>query len=138
MGAQANPLKIDITAGLLDFTLYSVGGFELALFRTDKSEHQEFVLGKKAQRLEAPGTVGIIFREKSVDVQRTKQILGDGVVTAFRHPFGAEVAAAGMYGNCHIGRVVLQRGVDQPAEFLDQQIRGVTTLAQLSLINPIA
>ena len=84
--------------------------FQRAGFRGDQAEHDLLLaLGHEAQRLEAAGPLGVVFEEIAVVVGLAEHHLGHRLVPAFRNPGGAEVAAAHMRGDDHVGRAVLDR-----------------------------
>ena len=78
----------------------------------DQAEHELLVaLGEIAQRLEAAGAVAVVFQEIAVEIGVREQMLGDVVVAARGDEGGAEIAAAGMHGDRHVGRLAFERRV---------------------------
>ena len=58
-----------------------------------------------ARRLEAAGTLGVVLQEIAVVVDAREQALGDRLIAALGDPGGAEVAAADVGGDHHVGRL---------------------------------
>ena len=92
--------------------LMSSLGSSRPLLRGDQAEHQLLLaLGEIAQRLEAAGAVAVVLQEVAVEIGVAEQLLGDEFVAARGDEGGAEIAAAGMHGDRHVGGLVLQRRV---------------------------
>ena len=64
------------------------------------------------KRREIARTVGIVFQEEAVVVRPAEEDFGNRLVAAGREPRGAEVAAANMRGDGHVGRLRLKNAVD--------------------------
>src|SRR5437016_728928 len=94
---------------------YEFGGFfqppldvvfvlKLAEFRGDDPDHHDLVAGRQeAQRLEAAGAVGIIFEEIAVVIGAPQHGFRHRLVAAGGNPGGAEIAAADMGRDHHVG-----------------------------------
>src|SRR5205823_10383992 len=91
---------------------------ELAEFRRDDADHHDLVaVRQEAQGLEATGAVGIIFEEIAIVMGVPQHGFRHRLVAAGGNPGGAEIAAADMRGDHHVGgplryRVVDDAGVD--------------------------
>ena len=91
--------------------------------RGDQAEHDDLVaLRQKAQRLEAAGAVAVVFQEVAVVIALGEQALRHRLVTAGGDEGGAEIAAADMGGDGHVGGLGLQRLVDAGGVGLLQMI----------------
>ena len=64
------------------------------------------------KRCEVARAVGIVFQEEPVVVRAAEQHLGHRLVAARREPRGAEVAAANVCGDGHVGGLHLKDAVD--------------------------
>src|SRR4029078_3604237 len=62
-----------------------------------------------AQRLETTGTVAVVFEEIAIEVGIAEQFFGDEFIATLGYPGRAEIAAAGLHGDRHVGGLALQR-----------------------------
>ena len=65
------------------------------------------------ERGEIAGAVGVVLQEEAVVVRTAEQHLGHGLVAAGGEPRGAEVAAADVRGDGHVGGLCLKDAVDR-------------------------
>src|SRR5690349_2086427 len=79
---QRQPLQRDIFRRLIDPALQRVLALQRRLLAGDETEDGHLVAGQMAQRLEAAGTVGVVFEEEALDVHRSERDLGDRLVAA--------------------------------------------------------
>src|SRR5262249_41679737 len=85
-----------------------------ALGRDETQHHDLVALGQEAQRLESAGALGIVFEEVTVVVHLAQERLRHRLVAALGNPGRAEIAAAHMGGDGHVGGLGLERAVDHP------------------------
>src|SRR6267378_689130 len=112
----------------LDVVLF----LQFAGLRGDDANHHDLVaLWQIPQRLEAAGAFGIIFEEIAVVVGAGQHGLRHRLITAGRNPGGAEIAAADMRGDGHVGRPLGDRIVDHTGIDFLQAIGIVAVLARL-------
>ena len=116
---------------LVDAAQDRVAAFELSGLRGDEAEHDGLALGQEAQRLEAAGALGVVLHEVAVHLDRVEQDLGDRLVAAARHEGGAEIAAAEMHRDRHVGRDIRHRGVDHARIGQRQRVRIVAARAHV-------
>ena len=99
--------------GLVDAALDVVLLFERPELGADEAEHHDLVaFGQEPQRLEAAGALGVVFEEIAVVIAARKQALRHRLVAARRDPGRAEIAAADMGGDGHVGGLARERLVD--------------------------
>src|SRR5262249_46391964 len=92
-------------AGFLNTPLHGVLLLERAALRRDEAEHHDLLaLRKEAQRLEAAGTIGVVFEEIAVVIDAAEQPLRHRLVAALGNPRRAEIAAADVGRHHHVGR----------------------------------
>ena len=102
----------------------------------DEADHHALLaLGQEAQRLEPAGALGVVLQEIAVVVDAGEQHLGHRLVAALRDPGRAEVAAADMGGDRHVGRLARRR-VDDAGVDLRQVVGVVAALARLLQFAP--
>ena len=112
---------------------------QLAGFRRDEPEHELFLaLWEKPQRLEAAGAIAVVFEEIAVEAGMAEQLLGDELVAARGDEGGAEIAAARMHGDRHVGRLAFERGVGEPRVALRQCVGIVAALLRMRALARIA
>src|SRR5712691_2608370 len=113
LGREAELLERRELGRLLDPALDVVLLLERAALGGDEAEHHDLVaLGQVAQRLEAAGALAVVFEEIAVVVAAPEQVLGDRLVAAGGNPGRAEIAAADMGGDGHVGGLPCERLVD--------------------------
>ena len=118
--------------GLLQPALDVVLFLQLAGLGGDDADHHDLVaLRQIAQRLEAAGAVGIIFQEIAVVIGAGQHGLGHRLVAAGRNPGRAEIAAADMRRDHHVGRPLGDRVVDDAGVDFLQAVGIVAALARL-------
>src|SRR4051812_48621832 len=109
---QAELLQRSELGRLVDPALDVILLLERAALGGDEPEHHGLVaLRQEAQRLEAAGAVAVVFEEVAVVVHLPQQRLRDRLVTAFGNPGRAEIAAADVGGDGHVGGLAFERGV---------------------------
>ena len=107
---QAQLIERDIFGCLLDALLDVVARLQPAGLRGDQTEHDDLVaLRQETQRLETTGALAVVFQEVAVVVAFFEQGLRHRLVAARRNPGRAEIAAADMGGNGHVGGLGRQR-----------------------------
>src|SRR5262245_58363467 len=79
--AQAQPIKIDVAAGLPDPTLDGVDRLELAQLGADDAEHRSLVVWQVAQWLKVARALGVVFQKKAIHVG-AEQSFRDRIVPA--------------------------------------------------------
>ena len=116
---------------LVDAALDLVLGFQRAGLRGDEAEHHLLALRHEAQRLEAAGAVAVVLHEIAVHVDGVEQHLGHRLVAARGDEGRAEIAAAQMHGDGHVGGNVRHRRVDHPRIGGRQLVRILAAVAHL-------
>jgi hypothetical protein len=114
-----------------------VFAFQRRPFAADQSEHHHFPLWHKSQRLEGTGALIVVFEQKAIDGEFVEKTFGDGIVTPFRVPVTAVVAAtemdcesdAGVAGGREAGIVGVERG--------GQHLRGIDAQFLLHPRSPL-
>src|SRR5258708_1415884 len=87
--------------------------FQFADLRGDDADHPDLVaLRQKPQRLESAGPIGIVFEEIAVIIGAREHGLRHRLVAAGRNPGRAEIAAADVGGDHHVGRPFRDRVID--------------------------
>src|SRR5215469_1375169 len=110
---EAELLERSEFARFFDAALDIVLLLERAALGGDEAKYDDLVaLGQETQRLEAAGALGVVFEKIAVVVDLAQQRLRHRLVAAFRNPRRAEIAAADMGGDSHVGGLGLERGVD--------------------------
>src|SRR4051812_29297393 len=113
LGRKTELVEGDEFRRLVDALLDVVLLFQRARFRRDQTEHDLLAaLRHEAERLETAGPFGVVFEEIAVIADLAEQRFGDRLVAAPRYPGGAEVTAADMGRDDHVGGAVLDRRVD--------------------------
>ena len=113
--------RVDEFRRLVDAALELVLGFRACRSSmVTRPSTTGLALRHEAQRLEAAGALGVVFHEIAVHVDRVEQHLGDRLVAARGDEGRAEIAAAQMHGDGHVGgdvgdRRVDHAGIDRPA-----------------------
>src|SRR3954470_13298256 len=126
---EAQLIDVDILRRLVDAPLDVVLLFQRTTLRGDEAEHDLLLaLGHEAQRLETTGAIGVVFQEIAVDVDLAQQAIRDMVVTALGDKGGAEIAAAGMHGDHHVGGMAGERLVGHAGVLRGQAVRIVAAL----------
>src|SRR5713226_4480503 len=98
---------------LVDAALDRVLALQRAALRGDDPDHDVLVaLGQEAQRLEAAGPLAVVFEEVAVVVALREHPFGNRLVAARRNPGRAEVAAADVGGDDHVGGPARERLID--------------------------
>src|ERR1035437_7272622 len=107
---QAQLIERDIFGCLLDALLDVVARLQPAGLRGDQTEHDDLVAFRlETQRLETTGALAVVFQEVAVVVAFFEQGLRHRLVAARRNPGRAEIAAANVRGNGHVGGLGRQR-----------------------------
>ncbi len=136
---QAELIEGDVFGRLVDAALDVVLAFQLAGFRGDQAEHQLLVaFGKEAQRLETAGAIAVVFEEIAVEAGMAEQLGGDELIAARGDEGGAEIAAAGMHGDRHVGRLAGKRRVGELRVALRQRIGIVAARLRLRALVRVA
>ena len=104
----------------------------------DEAEHHGLALGHEAQRLETAGALGVVFHEIAVHVDLVEQQLGHRLVAARGDEARAEIAAAQMHGDGHVGRDVGDRRVDHAGIDARQRRRILAAIGDLLAQRRIA
>ena len=113
---EAELLQRSELGRLVDAALDVVLLLQRAALGGDEAEHHDLVaLRQEAQRLEAAGAVGVVFEEIAVVVHLAQQRLRHRLVAALGNPGRAEIAAADMGGDRHVGGLAFERRVDRRA-----------------------
>src|SRR5262245_30256575 len=109
---EAKLIERNVSGRFIDPALDIVFRLEPARFRSHEPQHELFLaFAKMAQRFKTASTLGIVFQEISIKVCIAEQMLSYELVTTLRNPCRAKIAAAGMHGDCHVGRLPFERGV---------------------------
>src|SRR5665213_3364666 len=109
---QAKLIERYIFCGLVDAPLDFVARLKPSGLRGHQTQHKLLLaFGKIAQRLEPTGPLAVIFQEIAVEIGVAEQLLGDEFVAALRDPGRAEITAAGMHGDRHVGRLGRERRI---------------------------
>ncbi len=123
--------------GLLDALLDVGARLQPARLRRDEAEHDDLVaLRQEAQRLETAGAVGVVFEEVAVVIALRQQAFRHRLVAAGRNEGRAEIAAADMRGDGHVGGLGFQRLVDAGDVGFLQVIDVEPAVARLSSVPP--
>ena len=112
MRGERELVDVDEFRRFLDPAHQHVAAFELAALGGDEAEHHGLALRHEAQRLEAAGALAVVFHEIAVHLDGVEQHLRHRLVAARRHEGGAEIAAAQMHRDRHVGGDVRHRRVD--------------------------
>ena len=124
MGERAL-LERHIFRRLVDALFDEVLGLGGGLLRAHEPEHDGRALRREAQRREVARALVVIFEEEAVDLHLVEQDLGDRLIAALRDPRALEIAAAEMDADGHVGGLVSNRIVDEPAIEPRQRVRVV-------------
>src|SRR5919108_664768 len=101
---QTELLERSELARFIDAALDVVLLLQRAALGGDEAQHHDLVaLRQKAQRLESAGALGVIFEKVAVVVHLAQQGLRNRLVATLGNPGRAEIAAADMGGDGHVG-----------------------------------
>ena len=100
--------------------------FGSRLLRAHQAQNDGRAFRRETKRSEITGTLVVVFEEESIDLHLVKQDFGDGLIAAARDPCALEIAAAEMHADCHVGRFVADRIVDELAIESRQRVGIVT------------
>ena len=98
--------------GLVDAAQNRIPRFKLAGLRRDQPEYDRLAFRQEAQRLEAARALRVVLHEVAVHVDRVEQDFGDRLVAAAGDEIRAEIPAAQMHRDRHVGRDTRDRGID--------------------------
>src|SRR5262249_9292317 len=103
---------------------------ELAELGRDEAKHDDLAaFGQQAQRLQAAGALGVPFEEISVYREIVEQLVRNLLVAAGADEGRTEVAAAEMRGDHHVGRLGLERRIEDLAIAIELPVRVVAAVA---------
>ena len=129
---QRELIRRHVFGGLADAALDVGLVFQGAEFGGDQAEHHDLGTGgQESQRLESAGALAVIFEEIAVVIAVCEQAFRHRLVAAGRNPGRAEIAAAHMGGDCHVGGLGPERLVDGAGVALLQVIDVDAALARL-------
>src|SRR5262245_8857787 len=133
---EAELIERRIFARFLDPALDRTLVLELAGLGGDEPEHHDLVaFGKRAQRLKPAGTLGVPFEEIAIDREIIEQLVCNRLISTAANEGRAEIAAAKVGRNDHIGRLGLQGSVEHLAIEIKLPVRIVAAIVQhLALI----
>src|SRR5262249_16917057 len=100
---DAEAIKRNVARRLVDALPQQVKRLELGPLAADQPEDHRLILRHVAQRCKAARALALVFEEEGVDVGLTKQLLGDRVIAAFRHPVTLVIALAEVKPDGHAG-----------------------------------
>src|SRR5262249_9622092 len=102
--ADTEVIERNVAGRFIDAPAQQVKRLELGPLAADQSEDHGLVLRYMAERRKAARALALIFEEERVDVGLAKQLFGDRVIAAFRHPVALVVALAEVKPDGHAGR----------------------------------
>ena len=112
LGRDAELVERDILRSLGDAGLDRLGVLELGELGGEEAEHHDLILDF-SERLEAAGALGVVLEEEAVHAAVREENLGDRRIGARGEPGRAEVAAADVHRDRHVGGLHFEDAVDR-------------------------
>src|SRR5262249_24248199 len=102
--ADTEVIERDVAGRFIDASAQQVKRLELGPLAADQPEDHGLVLRYVTQRRQAARALALVFEEERVYVGLAKELFGDRVIAAFRHPVALVVALAEVKPDGHARR----------------------------------